>query len=249
LRVVPDEANLIRVDFGVISPLAAERRYLAAAHDLRISFGAGGITSRTFEASRGYPPKTLYPIQSDEATIVKRIIAHQLAGEEKKAAGGSKTIAALRKYLSEKEDRTDDETALLTRLTKQFASGSPQAVSDFVHTGLPDDPAPFNSGYVVRTRIANRRHKADTSFDDRSKGFVWFFSFLVWFSEVRKQYGENVIILLDEPGLSLHARAQADLLRYFNEQLRPKHQVIYTTHSPLTRFAASAMSSRISSKA
>ena len=41
-----------------------------------------------------------------------------------------------------------------------------------------------------------------------------------------------MILLLDEPGLSLHAKAQGDLLRYFDEQLRPHHQLIYTTHSP-----------------
>lgn len=98
--------------------------------------------------------------------------------------------------------------------------------------GLSSDPAPFNSGYVFRTRIDNRRHKADTSFDDRSSGFVWFFSFLVWFYQLRDTYKQNLVILLDEPGLALHARAQADLLRYINEQLRPEYQVIYTTHSP-----------------
>lgn len=96
----------------------------------------------------------------------------------------------------------------------------------------PDDPAPFNNGYVFRTRIDNRRHRADTSFDDRSSGFVWFFSFLVWFFQLRNSYKKNLVILLDEPGLALHARAQADLLRYINEQLRPEYQVIYTTHSP-----------------
>jgi predicted ATP-dependent endonuclease of OLD family len=69
-------------------------------------------------------------------------------------------------------------------------------------------------------------------FDERSTGFVWFFSFLVWFSQVKKNYGDNLIILLDEPGLSLHARAQSDLLRYFNEQLVPHYQLIYSTHSP-----------------
>lgn len=94
------------------------------------------------------------------------------------------------------------------------------------------DPAPFNTGWIFRTRIDNRRHRADTSFDDRSRGFVWFFSFLVWFYQLKKIHGENLVILLDEPGLSLHARAQADLLRYINEQLRPHYQVIYTTHSP-----------------
>ena len=96
----------------------------------------------------------------------------------------------------------------------------------------PNDPAPLNSGYIFRTRINNRRHRADTSFDERSSGFVWFFSFLVWFNRLRETYGTKLIILLDEPGLTLHARAQGDLLRYINEQLRPFYQVVYTTHSP-----------------
>lgn len=106
------------------------------------------------------------------------------------------------------------------------------------------DPQPFNTGWIFRTRIANRRHRADTSFDDRSRGFVWFFSFLVWFYHLEKQYGKNLVILLDEPGLSLHARAQADLLRYINEQLKPHYQVIYTTHSPFMIDADDLLSAR-----
>lgn len=96
----------------------------------------------------------------------------------------------------------------------------------------PQDPPPFNSGYIFWTRIKNTRHGVTVGFDERSTGFVWFFSFLVWFSQVKKNYGENLFILLDEPGLSLHAKAQADLLRYINEKLKPNFQVIYTTHSP-----------------
>lgn len=96
----------------------------------------------------------------------------------------------------------------------------------------PGDPAPFNTGHVFRTRIDNKRHKADTSFDDRSTGFVWFFSFLVWFDQLKVRYGDDLLVLLDEPGLTLHARAQADLLRYINERLKPHHQVVYSTHSP-----------------
>ncbi|MHB1526722.1 MAG: ATP-dependent nuclease [Candidatus Dormibacteria bacterium] len=68
--------------------------------------------------------------------------------------------------------------------------------------------------------------------DERSAGFIWFFSFLVWFSEVTRQHGENLIVLLDEPGLSLHARAQADLLQFIKKELLVKYQVAYTTHSP-----------------
>lgn len=97
---------------------------------------------------------------------------------------------------------------------------------------LSGDPEPFNTGFVARTRIENTRHGVTTSFDERSAGFVWFFSFLVWFSQVKKEYGENVVILLDEPGLSLHAKAQHDLLRYIEQELAPRYQIIYTTHSP-----------------
>lgn len=99
-------------------------------------------------------------------------------------------------------------------------------------SGMAQDPPPFNSGLIFRTRIKNRRHGSTVSFDERSSGFVWFFSFLVWFSQAKNNYGENLIILLDEPGLSLHAKAQGDLLRYIREKLQPYYQVVYTTHSP-----------------
>lgn len=96
----------------------------------------------------------------------------------------------------------------------------------------PGDPPPLNSGRVFHTRIYNELHEATVKFDDRSTGFVWFFSFLALFSQVKKRSDKKIILLLDEPGLSLHGKAQADLLRYFKERLAPNHQVIFTTHSP-----------------
>ena len=41
-----------------------------------------------------------------------------------------------------------------------------------------------------------------------------------------------MLLLLDEPGLGLHAAAQGDLLRFIDERLANQHQVAYTTHSP-----------------
>ena len=96
----------------------------------------------------------------------------------------------------------------------------------------PNDPPPFNNGNVFSTRILNTRHRATVNFDERSTGFIWFFSFLIWFSQIKKNYGENIFVLLDEPGLTLHGTAQKDLLNYINERLRPNHQVAFTTHSP-----------------
>lgn len=80
-------------------------------------------------------------------------------------------------------------------------------------------------------RIRNTRHKVSVPFDERSKGFVWFFSFMTAFRSLAEE-SDRMIILLDEPGLSLHASAQADLLAFIEERLAPDHQVIYTTHSP-----------------
>lgn len=114
-----------------------------------------------------------------------------------------------------------------------------------VAEGLSGDPAPFNSGAVGRARIYNLLHKADTSFSERSAGFTWFFSFLVKFDRVKKDATSNVFLLLDEPGLTLHGLAQADLLRYFTEKLAPYHQIIYSTHSPFMVPHENIMSSRI----
>ena len=43
----------------------------------------------------------------------------------------------------------------------------------------PKDTAPYNSGVNLYIRIKNRRHGVTVPFDQRSKGFIWFFSFLV----------------------------------------------------------------------
>jgi energy-coupling factor transporter ATP-binding protein EcfA2 len=97
--------------------------------------------------------------------------------------------------------------------------------------GKPEDPPPFNSGTVIKIRIENRNHRATVPLSERSAGFIWFFSFLAQFKQLQKRAG-NAVLLLDEPGLTLHGKAQADLLRYIQERLLPQHQVIYTTHSP-----------------
>ncbi len=97
----------------------------------------------------------------------------------------------------------------------------------------PNDPPPLNEGTILHIRIWNNRHRVSVPFDERSKGFVYFFSFLAYFSGLELEDEERSLLLLfDEPGLNLHARAQRDFLRFIDERLAPKHQVVYTTHSP-----------------
>ena len=102
-----------------------------------------------------------------------------------------------------------------------------------IDNAKPKDPVPFNTGTVADIRIKNTNHKATLPLSERSAGFVWFFSFLAQFKHLKKTPGNaNAVILLDEPGLTLHGKAQGDLLRYIVERLLPDHQVIFTTHSP-----------------
>ena len=84
---------------------------------------------------------------------------------------------------------------------------------------------------VLHVRIHNDQHKVTLPFDERSRGFIWFFSFLAYFGAMEND-SRDLVLLLDEPGLNLHAKAQHDFLRFINDRLSPNHPVAYTTHSP-----------------
>ena len=64
----------------------------------------------------------------------------------------------------------------------------------------------------------------------RSRGVRWFLSF---YMELKASANANkqMVLLVDEPGVSLHARAQEDVLKVF-EAIKGSIQIIYTTHSP-----------------
>ncbi len=85
--------------------------------------------------------------------------------------------------------------------------------------------------HILDVRVRNSRTRVSLPLKNRSKGFNWFFSFLVWFKKIQEDEGSQYIILLDEPGLNLHASAQSDLLDFI-DHLSEEYQVLYTTHSP-----------------
>lgn len=123
-------------------------------------------------------------------------------------------------------------SANITEQILEYWSQNPDLdVEVRIDKALPGDAPPFNQGTIARARIKNNLHGVDTPFSERSAGFVWFFSFLVKFAQV-KNAGGPIVLLLDEPGLSLHGKAQRDLLRFIDDKLAPAHQVIYSTHSP-----------------
>jgi predicted ATP-dependent endonuclease of OLD family len=120
----------------------------------------------------------------------------------------------------------------LTRQVLKYWSQNKHLRMTFdVRPARPGDPAGMQQGTNIWGGVFDNRHQVTTELGSRSRGFVWFFSFLAWYSDVKKGV-QPMILLLDEPGLTLHAKAQHDLLRYFETELMGSHQLIYSTHSP-----------------
>ena len=71
----------------------------------------------------------------------------------------------------------------------------------------------------------------EVELDQRSEGFQWMVSFYaVFFAEASDKH-KNAILLLDEPGQSLHALKQAEFIETLTK-LSDSNQTLYTTHSP-----------------
>ena len=77
----------------------------------------------------------------------------------------------------------------------------------------------------------DRRPDVEIELEARSKGFQWFFSFYLVFLVESDEGHKEAFLLLDEPGLHLHATAQQELISFF-ERLSETNQLSYTTHSP-----------------
>jgi predicted ATP-dependent endonuclease of OLD family len=66
----------------------------------------------------------------------------------------------------------------------------------------------------------------------RSRGVRWFLSFFMELkATAMDQTQQNKLLLIDEPGVSLHARAQEDVLKVFDD-IKEHMQIVYSTHSP-----------------
>ena len=119
-------------------------------------------------------------------------------------------------------ERQHDVEDGATVLTKKLSSGLTQR--DYEVEYRVDGPYFF---ICVKDNI-------DPSLIDleaRSKGYQWYFSFdLMMRHEVEDTF-KGCVILLDEPGLHLHPKAQGDLLKLL-EKYSEGNTLLYTTHLP-----------------
>lgn len=164
----------------------------------------------------------------------------QTIPEDELAPGERTALSLLRLAGVESEEFSEQEyeprkaalEAAANQLTDELFDYWSQNQDLAVELDIEFQPVPAQPGTSeawLQIRVRNNRHRVTLNMAERSKGFVWFFSFLAAFSEYADE--DRRIVLLDEPGMSLHARAQNDLLRYIEEQVAPYHQVVYSTHS------------------
>ena len=171
--------------------------------------------------------------------VLKRLENGQLTGADRIFLAllelGGTSAEALNGIMHSEEliaDLEDAAKPITDEIARYWSQEKNIRVSFSLHQGQTRDPSPYHRGLVLETRILNTHTNVSLNFDERSTGFVWFFSFLVWYYQIRESYGDNLIILLDDPGIGLHAKAQEDLQRFISEKLEPRHQVLYVTHSP-----------------
>jgi len=86
-------------------------------------------------------------------------------------------------------------------------------------------------GNYFRIWVADDRRPEEIELESRSTGLQWFLSFFLVFTYESEDTHDNAIVLLDEPGHSLHPLAQRDLSAFF-DNLSKTHQIVFTTHSP-----------------
>jgi energy-coupling factor transporter ATP-binding protein EcfA2 len=86
-------------------------------------------------------------------------------------------------------------------------------------------------GNHFRIWVSDDKRPEEIELEGRSTGLQWFLSFYLIFLVESREAHHGSILLLDEPGHSLHPLAQKDLAHFF-ESLADKNQLMYTTHSP-----------------
>jgi energy-coupling factor transporter ATP-binding protein EcfA2 len=86
-------------------------------------------------------------------------------------------------------------------------------------------------GDYFRVWVSDDLDPSEIELEQRSAGLQYFFSFyLVFLVESADAYQDS-ILLLDEPGMQLHATAQQHAVKFF-ERLAQENQIMYSTHSP-----------------
>jgi predicted ATP-dependent endonuclease of OLD family len=135
-------------------------------------------------------------------------------------------VDGLKKYKDQLDNRSYQLNAASVRLTNEIKS-----------IWAPDPNRPEANKLKVTADgqylkvVVEDDLGVEIELDQRSEGFQWIVSFFVVFFAEAMDKHKNAVLLLDEPGMSLHGLKQRDF-RGTISRLAEKSQTIYTTHSP-----------------
>ena len=133
---------------------------------------------------------------------------------------------AFERYRSQLDERSIKLNAASVRLTSDIRSvWNPDNTRAEADTVLVEADGQYLR-VVVQDELDSK-----IDFDQRSEGFQWLVSFFVVFSAEAQDAYDHAVLLLDEPGLSLHGLKQREF-RHTVSRLAQANQTLYTTHSP-----------------
>ena len=152
--------------------------------------------------------------------------AQQLSDLGKTTPPAANDSAALQNYRDQLDKRSYQLNAASVQLTTEIRSvwrpreGRAEADKLRIHA----------DGQYLKVVVEDELG-VDIELHQRSEGFQWLVSFfVVFFAEAASKH-ENAILLLDEPGLSLHGLKQREF-RSTLTRLAENNQTVFTTHSP-----------------
>jgi predicted ATP-dependent endonuclease of OLD family len=135
-------------------------------------------------------------------------------------------VDALKTYRDKLDNRTYQLNAASIKLTKEIRN---------IWNPNPNRPEAEKirisaDGQYLKV-VVEDEIGVEIELDQRSEGFQWIVSFFVVFFAEAMDKHKNAILLLDEPGMSLHGLKQRDF-RETISRLAKTNQTIYSTHSP-----------------
>jgi hypothetical protein len=152
--------------------------------------------------------------------------ARELSNLGKAAEPEPGDIEALQKYRDQLDRRSYQLNAASVRLTEELR----RAWVPDLKRGEADRLRIVADGQYLKVVVEDDLG-VEIELDQRSEGFQWLVSFFVVFFAEAADRHKNAVLLLDEPGLSLHGLKQRDF-RETISRLAESNQTLYTTHSP-----------------
>lgn len=143
-------------------------------------------------------------------------------GKDVHAQGQLPTEFQVEQSAEKKKERSILLQSASTRLTEEFRKWWKQGDYRFRFEA---------DGDHFRIWVSDDRRPEEVELEGRSTGLQWFLSFYLVFLVESQDTHSGCILLLDEPGHSLHPLAQRDLSDFF-DGLAQHNQLLFTTHSP-----------------